>query len=137
MLAQLKSISALVLNFNYKHIVIAITATLAISCESNQDEILSKTKSLEAQQELKMIHNLEYAYFLQYSGYSSDLDELNYPPHKLVTQGGEAVYKVSIVGASGDGFKARAVAVQDLDNDGQYNVWEINQEGILKEIQHD
>jgi type IV pilus assembly protein PilE len=137
MLALLKSISAFVLNINYKHVVIATTAILTISCESNQREILSKTKSLEAQQELKMIHNLEYAHFLQYAEYSSDLDELNYTPHKLVTQGGEAVYKVSIVGASGDGFKARAVAVQDLDNDGQYNVWEINQEGILKEIQHD
>jgi type IV pilus assembly protein PilE len=118
-------------------IVLAIMGILIMLVVPNQAGVASRTKSLEAQQELKMVHNLEYAYFLQYSKYSSDLVELNYIPHKLLTQGGTALYEVSIMEASPTGFKAKAQAVQDFNGDGQYNIWEIDQEGILKETQPD
>ncbi|MFK7786542.1 MAG: hypothetical protein AB8B56_15585 [Crocinitomicaceae bacterium] len=137
MIAQLKFISVLVKHFNYSHTALAIMAILTISCESNQAEIAAKTKALEAQQELKMVHNLEYAHFLQFSAYSSDLEELNYPPHKLVTQGGTALYEISIVEASPTGFKAKAQAVQDFDGDGKFSIWEIDEEGRIKEVQTD
>lgn len=121
-----------------KHISILI-AILVASCESNPklQEIATKTKTMEAQQELKMVHNLEYAHFLQYSEYSSDLEELNYPPHKLVTQGGTALYEISIMEASPTRFKVKAQAVQDFNGNGKYNIWEIDEEGILKEVQTD
>ncbi|NVK64016.1 MAG: type II secretion system protein [Flavobacteriales bacterium] len=118
-------------------IVLAIMGILIMLVVPNQAGVASRTKALEAQQELKMVHNLEYAYFLQYSKYSSDLRELNYIPHKLVTQNGTALYEISIMEASPAGFKARAQAVQDFNGDGQYNIWEIDQEGILKEVQPD
>lgn len=118
-------------------IVLAIMGILIMLVVPNQAGVASRTKALEAQQELKMVHNLEYAYFLQYSKYSSDLRELNYVPHKLLTQGGTALYEVSIMEASPTGFKAKAQAVQDFNGDGQYNVWEIDQEGVLKEVQPD
>lgn len=118
-------------------IVLAIMGILIMLVVPNQAGVASRTKSLEAQQELKMVHNLEYAYFLQYSKYSSDLRELNYIPHKLLTQGGTALYEVSIMEASPTGFKAKAEAVQDFNGDGKRNIWEIDQEGILKETQPD
>ena len=118
-------------------IVLAIMGILIMLVVPNQAGVASRTKSLEAQQELKMVHNLEYAYFLQYSKYSSDLRELNYIPHKLLTQGGTALYEVSIMEASPTGFKAKAEAVQDFNGDGKRNIWEIDQEGILKEAQPD
>jgi type IV pilus assembly protein PilE len=62
---------------------------------------------------------------------------VNYIPHKTVMAGGTANYEVSIVESSPSQFKARAEAVQDFDGDGQKNIWEIDQEGILKEIQPD
>ncbi len=118
-------------------IVLAIMGILIMLVVPNQAGVASRTKALEAQQELKMVHNLEYAYFLQYSKYSSDLVELNYIPHKLLTQGGTALYEVSIMEASPTGFKAKAEAVQDFNGDGKRNIWEIDQEGILKETQPD
>jgi len=39
--------------------------------------------------------------------------------------------------ASPTGFKAKAEAVQDFNGDGKRNIWEIDQEGILKETQPD
>jgi type IV pilus assembly protein PilE len=118
-------------------IVLAIMGILIMLVVPNQAGVATRTKSLEAQQELKMVGNLQYAYFLQFSKYSSDLNTINYIPHKLVNAGGSANYEVRIIEASTDGFVAQAEAVVDFDGDGQLNIWEINQEGELKEVQPD
>lgn len=118
-------------------IVLAIMGILIMLVVPNQAGVASRTKSLEAQQELKMVHNLEYAYFLQFSKYATDLTSINYIPHKLVNAGGTANYEVTILEASTAGFKAKAEAVVDFNGDGKKNIWEIDQEGILKEIQPD
>ena len=118
-------------------IVLAIMGILLMLVIPNQSGIATRTKSMEAQQELRMIHNLQYAYFLQYSKYSLDSKEINYIPHKLITEGGTALYRISILEASPSGFKAKAEAVQDFNGDGKYNIWEIDQEGQPKETQAD
>jgi type IV pilus assembly protein PilE len=118
-------------------IVLAIIGILIMLVVPNQAGVASRTKSLEAQQELKMVQNLEYAYFLQFSKYATDLNTINYIPHKTVVAGGTANYDVSIIEATPTGFKAKAEAVQDFDGDGTKNIWEIDQDGILKETQAD
>jgi type IV pilus assembly protein PilE len=118
-------------------IVLAIMGILLMLVIPNQSGIATRTKSMEAQQELRMIHNLQYAYFLQYSKYSLDTKEINYIPHKLVIEGGTALYRITIIEASPSGFKAKAEAVQDFNGDGKYNIWEIDQEGQPKETQVD
>jgi len=118
-------------------IVLAIMGILIMLVVPNNAGVAARTKSLEAQQELKMVHNLQYAYFLQYSKYSVDLTTINYIPHKMVTAGGTANYEVSVLEATTSGFKAKAEAVVDFNGDGKKNIWEIDQEGVLKEIQPD
>lgn len=118
-------------------IVLAIMGMLIMLVVPNQAGVASRTKSLEAQQELKMVQNLQYAYFLQFSKYSTDLQAINYLPHKLVNAGGTANYEISITEATTDGYKAKAEAVVDFNGDGKKNIWEIDQEGVLKEIQPD
>lgn len=118
-------------------IVLAIMGILLMLVIPNQSGIATRTKSMEAQQELRMIHNLQYAYFLQYSKYSMDTKELNYIPHKLADEGGSALYRITITEASNSGFKAKAEAVTDFNGDGKLNIWEIDQEGQPKETQTD
>lgn len=118
-------------------IVLAIMGILIMLVVPNQAGVASRTKSLEAQQELKMIHNLQYAYFLQFSKYSGDLQTINYIPHKTVLAGGTANYEISILESNPTGFKAKAEAVVDFNGDGKKNVWEIDQDGVLKEVQPD
>jgi type IV pilus assembly protein PilE len=118
-------------------IVLAIIGILIMLVVPNQAGVASRTKSLEAQQELKMVQNLEYAYFLQFSKYANDLNAINYIPHKTVVAGGTANYEVSILEATPTGFRAKAEAVQDFDGDGTKNIWEIDQDGVLKETQPD
>lgn len=118
-------------------IVLAIMGILIMLVVPNQAGVASRTKSLEAQQELKMIHNLQYAHFLQFSKYSPDIASINYVPHKTVNGGGTANYEISIIEASTASFKAKAEAVVDFNGDGKKNIWEIDHEGVLKEVQPD
>lgn len=118
-------------------IVLAIMGILIMLVVPNQAGVASRTKALEAQQELKMVQTLEYGYFLQYSKYSSDLREIGYIPHQLITENGTALYEISIIESSPTGYKAKAEAVQDFNGDGKRNIWEIDQTGVLKEIQPD
>ena len=118
-------------------IVLAIMGILIMLVVPNQAGVASRTKSLEAQQELKMIHNLQYAHFLQFSKYSPDLTAINYIPHKTVNAGGTANYEISIIEASTASFKAKAEAIVDFNGDGKKNIWEIDNEGVLKEVQPD
>jgi type IV pilus assembly protein PilE len=103
----------------------------------NNAGVAARTKSLEAKQELKMVYNLQYAYFLQYSKYSGELGEIDYIPHKTVEENGTANYKVDIIESEFSSFKAQATAVQDFNGNGVKNIWEIDQSGTLKEIQKD
>lgn len=118
-------------------IVLAIMGILIMLVVPNNAGVASRTKSLEAQQELKMVQNLQYAYFLQFSKYAPDLTTINYIPHKSVTAGGTANYEVSMVESTPTGFKAKAEAAVDFNGDGKKNIWEIDQDGVLKEVQPD
>jgi type IV pilus assembly protein PilE len=118
-------------------IVLAIMGILLMLVIPNQTGIATRAKSMEAQQELRMVQTMEQGYFLQYSKYTTDFKELNYIPHKTMRDGGTALYLITITEASPNSFTARAEAVQDFNGDGKMNIWEINQEGQPTEVQAD
>ncbi len=71
------------------------------------------------------------------NSYSSDFNVIDFIPPKTPEEGGTANYTYEIIEASSSGFKARAIGLNDTDGDGVRNTWEINQEGIPKEISKD
>lgn len=96
--------------------------------------LIGKTKSLEAQMQLKHLLTLQKNYFYINSKYSNSLDDLGFEQSKLVTQDGKANYKIEIISATNKGFTAKASSVTDFDQDGQFNVWQITQDEKVEEI---
>lgn len=99
--------------------------------------LIGKTKSLEAQMQLKHLLTLQKNYFYINSKYSNNLDDLGFEQAKLVTQDGKANYKIEIVEATNKSFTAKATAVTDFDQDGQLNVWQINESEKVDELTKD
>jgi type IV pilus assembly protein PilE len=99
--------------------------------------LISKTKSLEAQTQLKQIATMQKQYFYMYSTYSNDFNTIDFEAPKTVQQNGTANYAYEVIESSNNSFKARATAITDFDGDGIFNVWEITQNDVPNEIVKD
>ena len=112
--------------------VIGILITLAMP---DQTGIITTVKEKEAQLQLKHVLNLQQYYYNINSKYTNNLDDLDFVQKQLVTEGGTANYKIEVIEASSSSFSARATAVVDFDQDGTYNIWEIdNQENLERTV---
>lgn len=115
-------------------IVLAIIGILLLLAMPKLMPLIAKTKSIEAQAQLKQIHNMQTLYSYSYSTFSGDFNEIDFEAPKTVKEGGTANYVYEITTVSGEGFKARATAIIDFDRDGIFNVWEIDENGTPKQI---
>ncbi len=118
-------------------VVLVIIGILLLIALPNLMPLISKAKSSEAQMQLNHVYTLQKNHFYMYSKYSNDLEAIDFVQEKLVTDDGNANYRVEIVEATVNAFKARATAVADFDGDGVFNVWEIDQEKNLVEVTKD
>ena len=118
-------------------IVLVIIGILVLIALPNLMPLISKAKSTEAQLQLSHVYTLEKNYFYMYSKYTVELKDIGFEQAKLVTDDGNANYRLEVEVASATEFKIKAVSVTDFDGDGVFNVWEINQEKKLVEVVKD
>jgi len=114
-------------------VVLIIIGILVLLALPKLMPLISKAKSTEAQLQLEHVHTLQKSHFYMYSKYSTDFEEIGFEHVALVSEGGSANYKIEILEATNNTFKATATAITDFDGDGVFNVWEIDQEKKLKE----
>ncbi|WP_303316684.1 prepilin-type N-terminal cleavage/methylation domain-containing protein [Flavivirga abyssicola] len=115
-------------------IVLVIIGILLLLALPNLMPLISKTKSVEAQTQLKFIYNSQTSYRYMYSKYSPDLNEIDFEAPKTVNENGTSNYSYEILSATNNSFKAKATAITDFDGDGIFNVWEIDENGTPKQI---
>lgn len=118
-------------------IVLCIIGILILMVLPNQTSVISQAKAIEAQTMLNHLYALEKSHFYRFSRYTSDFDELGFEPSLGIDKGGQAVYFIEVIEAGTNNFKARATALSDFDGDGSFNVWEIDENKLLKEITKD
>jgi type IV pilus assembly protein PilE len=120
-------------------VVLVIIGILVLLALPNLLPLITRAKSLEAKTQLAHVQTLEQSYFYEHSKYSKDLGEIGFLQDKLVTDGadGRANYRIEITSATNTTFTARATAVVDFNGNGVFNVWEISQDGIPKEVTPD
>ena len=102
-------------------IVLVIIGILVLIALPNLMPLISRTKATEAQLQLNHVYTLQKNYFYMHSKYSTDLDAIGF----------------ELIKADTKGFKIKATAVTDFDGDGDFNVWEIDQENKLVEVTKD
>lgn len=118
-------------------IVLCIIGILILMVLPNQTSVISQAKAIEAQTMLNHLYALEKSHFYRYSRYSSSFEELGFEPSLGIDKGGQAVYRIEIIESGTNSFKARATALSDFDGDGTFNVWEIDENKLLKEVTKD
>ena len=114
-------------------IVLVIIGVLVLLALPKLLPIVTKAKTTEAKLMLKQVHTLEQAYKYERDRYALQMTEIGFEQEKLVSQGGQARYQIEILSADERGFQARATSVVDFDNDGTFNVWVVDQSGMITE----
>jgi len=114
-------------------IVLVIMGILVIIALPNLMPLISKAKSMEAQQQLAFLHSLQQSYFYTHSVYSESLEDLGFDQQILVTDGGTANYLIEIIEVNEKGFTARAISVVDFNKDGIYNEWQVDEKKKIVE----
>lgn len=118
-------------------VTLVIIGILVLIAYPNLMPLISNAKSTEAKLQLEHVHNLEKSYFYMHSKYSTNTEDIGFEQEKLSTEDGKANYRIEIIEATGNTFRAVATAVADFDGDGKMNVWEIDQDKNLKEVTKD
>lgn len=118
-------------------IVLAIIGILLLIALPNLMPLITKAKSVEAQVQLKAIYNAEKQYYFMYSKYSPNFNEIDFEAPKTTKENGSANYVYEIIHSSNNEFKVKATAITDFNGNGVFNVWEIDQNGVPKQIIND
>jgi type IV pilus assembly protein PilE len=118
-------------------IVLVIMGILIMMALPKLMPVVTKAKTTEAKLNLKQVYILEKNYKFEYDKFSPDLKEISYEQEKIITEGGSARYRIEIKSAEVNSFKAVATAVVDFNNNGVFNVWEVNEDGNIKEVTPD
>jgi type IV pilus assembly protein PilE len=114
-------------------VVLIIIGILILLALPNLMPLITKAKTTEAKIQLQHLYTLEKNYFYEKSRYTMDLKELSFEQEKLSTNGGQANYHLEVIQASNNFFVAIATSVVDFNGDGNYNVWQIDQDKNLIE----
>jgi type IV pilus assembly protein PilE len=118
-------------------IVLIIIGILLLLALPNLMPLIAKTKSIEAQTQLKYIYNSQTSYRYMYSKYAFDFNDIDFEAPRTVKEDGTSNYTYEILTTTNSTFKARATAITDFDGDGIFNVWEIDETGTPKQIVKD
>ena len=114
-------------------VVLVIVGVLVLLALPKLLPVVTKAKTTEAKLMLKQVYTLEQAYKYEHDRYSAGLAEIGFEQEKLVSQGGQARYKIEIASGDEKGFTAEATSTVDFNGNGMYNVWVVDETGMIRE----
>lgn len=117
-------------------VVLLIIGILVLLALPSLQSLFGEAHSIEAQQQLKHLHNLQKMEYQKRFAYSTDFKKIGFDAPLLLSEGGNAKYRYTVE-ATKNTFIAKATATEDFDNDGIYNVWVISEKGTPEELIED
>lgn len=118
-------------------VVLVIIGILVLLALPRLLPVVTKAKTTEAKLNLKQVYMLEKSYKYEHDTYTTNLTDIGYEQNKLIKDGGTARYVIKVTQADQNSFTATATSTIDFNNNGRFNVWEVTQDGIIKEITPD
>jgi type IV pilus assembly protein PilE len=114
-------------------VVLVIIGVLVLLALPKLLPLVTKAKTTEAKLMLKQVYTLEQSYKFEHDHYTTALGEIGFEPDKLVAQGGQARYRIEVVTTDEKGFTAQATSTVDFNGNGVYNVWTVDETGVIRE----
>ncbi|WNJ21621.1 prepilin-type N-terminal cleavage/methylation domain-containing protein (plasmid) [Pontibacter sp. G13] len=118
-------------------VVLAILGILLLMAFPALQPLFARTHAMEAKFNLRHLAELQEMYHLERRTYGPDFSAVGFEQAALVTHSGTAHYQIELVRVDRSDFVARATSVTDFDGDGVFNVWEIDSQGVPREVTPD
>lgn len=118
-------------------VVLVIVGILVLLAIPNLQSVIGRAKSTEARLQLKYLWTLQRAYFFEHDRYAAAFAEVGYDAPRTLEEGGTARYRIRIIRADAAHFLARATALFDGDGDGIREIWEVNEDGVVRKVRGD
>lgn len=115
-------------------IVLAIIGILIMIAVPIYQNVTTRAKATEARTQLAFLHTLQKVYHLEYDRYSSNFEAIGFEHEAMITEGGRARYEIEIVSAEPNEYVATATSIIDFDNDGVYNKWQVDENGLVEQV---
>jgi type IV pilus assembly protein PilE len=115
-------------------VVLVIIGILVLLALPRLMPVVTKAKTVEAKLNLKQVYILEQSYKFEHDTYSLNFSDIGFEQEKLIKDGGTARYVIKIEKADQTTFTASATSTIDFSNKGTFNVWQVDESGIIKEI---
>ncbi|MEM9023950.1 MAG: type II secretion system protein, partial [Bacteroidota bacterium] len=77
-------------------VVLVIIGILVLLAMPNFGGVVTQAYETEAKLQLENLHGLQEAYYYQHHRYATDLAEIGFQQQKLVTDGGNARYRIEV-----------------------------------------
>jgi len=114
-------------------VVLVIIGVLVLLALPKLLPLVTRAKTTEAKLMLKQIYSLEQSYKFEHDRYSAATPEIGFEQNKLVSEGGQARYRIDVTSADETTFVALATSIVDFNGNGSFNVWIVDQTGAIKE----
>src|SRR5713101_2608312 len=114
-------------------VVLVIIGILVLLALPKLLPVVTRAKTTEAKLMLKQVYTLEQSFKFEHDHYSKDLAEIGFEQEKLISQGGQARYKIEVSSADEKMFNAQATSTVDFNGNGTFNIWTVDESGSIKE----
>lgn len=115
-------------------VVMVIVGILTMLALPKITGLIGDAHEIEAKKNLEFLYQLEQRHFMEFAKYNTSLEAIRFEQNKLVSEGGQAHYEITIEEASQSTFRAKATSITDFDGDGVFNVWQIDQDKNLERV---
>src|SRR5436309_7993843 len=99
-------------------VVLVIIGVLVLLALPKLLPIVTRAKTTEAKLMLKQVYTLEQAYKFEHDRYSKFASEIGFEQDKLVSEGGQARFKIEISSDADTSFVAQATSTVDFNGNG-------------------
>lgn len=115
-------------------IVLAIIGILIMIAIPIYQNVTTRAKTTEAKTQLSFLHTLQKVYKLENDTYSNNFAAIGFEQEQLMTEGGNARYVIKIEQVSATAYTATATSIIDFNGNGVFNVWQVDESGVIEQV---
>jgi type IV pilus assembly protein PilE len=114
-------------------VVLVIIGILTLLALPRFSTVITRARMVEARTMLSHAHTLQQTYHYEYDRYGESIIAIGFEQSPLVSDGGTGRYVIAVERADMNAYMMTATSIVDFNRNGTFNVWEVDETGVVRE----